>query len=81
MVRRDPNEAAFHLVLCAAFAQESKNAWKIEDYATIEDALRKALGEACAALRLDPRNADARLEVAILQDKLVTLVSEPPSSR
>jgi eukaryotic-like serine/threonine-protein kinase len=81
LVRRDPNEAAFHLVLCAAFVQESKNAWRIPDHATIEDGLRKALSEACTALRLDPRNAEARLEVAILQDKLVGLVSERPSSR
>ena len=48
-------------MLCIAFEQEAKNAWKVKDYATIEDALRKALGEACTALRLDPRNADARL--------------------
>jgi hypothetical protein len=81
LIRRDPKEAAFHLVLSAAFVQESKNARRIPDHATIEDRLRKALGEACTALRLDPRNADARLEVAILQDKLVALVSEPPSSR
>jgi hypothetical protein len=81
LVRRDPNEAAFHLVLSAAFAQESKNAWQVEDYTVIEDTLRKALGEACTALRLDPRNADARREVAILQDKLVHLVSERPLSR
>ena len=73
LARRDPNEAAFHLVLCMAFEQESKNAWQVEDYATIEDALRKALGEACTALRLDPRNAEARLSVAGLQDKLVAL--------
>jgi hypothetical protein len=81
LVRRDPNEAAFHLVLCAAFVQESKNAWRIPDHPTIEDGLRKALGAACTALRLDPRNAEARLDVAILQDKLVALVSERPSSR
>jgi len=65
LARRDPNEAMFHLLLCTAFAQESKNAWRVKDHAMIEDALRKALGEACTALRLDPRNADARLEVAI----------------
>ena len=64
LARRDPDEAAFHLLLCVAFEQESKNAWKVEDYAAIEDALRKALGEACTALRLDPRNAVARLRVA-----------------
>jgi hypothetical protein len=43
--------------------------------ATIEDALRKALGEARTALRLDPNNAEARLDVAALQDKLVCLPS------
>ena len=81
LIRRDPNEAVFHLVLSGAFVQESKNAWQIKDYARIEDGLRRALGEACIAFRLDPRKADARLEVAILQDKLVKLVSERPSSR
>jgi len=81
LARRDPDEAAFHLVLCEAFAQESKNAWKVEDCATIEDSLRKALGEACIALRRDPRNADARLCVAVLQDTLFGLASERPSSR
>ena len=81
LVRRDPNEAAFHLVLSAAFVQDSKNAWQIKDHVRVEDGLRKALGEACTALRLDPRNADARIDVAILQDKLVALVSEAPSLR
>jgi hypothetical protein len=81
LVRREPNEAAFHVVLSVAFEQESKNAWQIKDYATIENALRKALGQACTALRLDPRNASARLRVAGLQDKLFGLASERPSSR
>jgi len=81
LARRDPNEAAFHLLLCVAFEQEAKNAWKVEDYTAIEEALRKALGEARTALRLDPRNALARLSVAVLQDKLVGLPSKPPSSR
>jgi eukaryotic-like serine/threonine-protein kinase len=81
LIRRDPNEALFHLVLSAAFVQDSKNARRIPDHATIEDGLRKALSEARTALRLDPQNADARIEVAILQDKLVALVSEPPASR
>jgi hypothetical protein len=78
LLRRDPDEAAFHLVRAEAFAQDSKNARRIPEHAAIvEDGLRKALGEACTALRLDPRNADARLQVAILEDKLVALVSEP----
>ena len=33
--RRDPNNAAFHVLLCIAFEQESKNAWKVDDHATI----------------------------------------------
>ena len=81
LARRDPDEAAFHLLLCVAFDQESKNAWKVKDYATIEDAQRKALGAACTALRLDPRNADARFTVAVLQDKLFGLASGRHSSR
>jgi hypothetical protein len=81
LARRDPNEAAFHLVLSSAFHQESKNAWQVKDYATIEDATRKALGEACTALRLDPRNANARLTVAGLQDKLFGLASRRTASR
>ena len=73
LARRDPNEAAFHLVLSEAFEQEAKNAWKVKDFPTIEAATRNALGAACTALHLDPRNADARIKVAGLQDKLIGL--------
>ena len=75
LVRKDPGNVAFRLVLCSAFVQEAKNAWQLEDYTAIEAADRNALSEACTALRLDPRNADARLNVANLQDKLVGLAS------
>ena len=78
MEKRDPNEGIYHLLLCVAFEQESKNAWKVHDYTAIEGALRKALGEASTALRLDPRNADARLYVSGLQDKLIGLASGRP---
>jgi hypothetical protein len=71
LARRDPNEASFHLLLSMAFEQESKNAWQTKDFAAIEIALMKALGEACTTLRLDPLNAVARLRVADLQEKLV----------
>jgi eukaryotic-like serine/threonine-protein kinase len=73
LVRSDPHEATFHLILSIAFSQESKNAWRVPDYTAIEDALRKALGAAHTALRLDPRNAVARLDVAVLQEKLIGL--------
>ena len=81
LARRDPDEAAFHMLLCEAFTQESKNAWKVKDYPAIKKALRKAVGEARTALSLDPRNIDTRMSVANLQDKLVGLLSERPSSR
>ena len=81
LARRDPNEAAFHVVLCEAFEQEAKNAWKVEDFPTIEAATRNALVAACTALRLDPRNTAARMKVAGLQDKMVGLASRRPPSR
>ncbi len=78
LVRRDPNEALFHLVLCDAFEQEAKNAWKVNDFPTIEAATRNALVAACTAMRLDPRNTYARMKVAGLQDKIVGLNSQRP---
>ena len=56
-------------------SRNQKTPGRVQDYTAIEDALRKALGEARTALRLDPRNAEARLDVATLQDKLVGLPS------
>ncbi len=61
LVRRDPNGAAFHVVLCEAFDQEGKNAWKVNDFPTIEAATRNALLAACTAFRLDPRNTAAQI--------------------
>ena len=78
LARRDPNEAVFHVVLCEAFEQEAKNAWKVNDFPTIEAATRNALVAACTALRLDPRNTAARMKVAGLQDKMVGLTSQRP---
>jgi hypothetical protein len=78
LTRRDVNNAVFHLIMCMAFAQESKNAWKVKDYATIGIALRKALAEAYTALRIEPRNVIARVYVARLQDKLFGLASVRP---
>ena len=78
LTRRDPNEAVFHLVLCEAFDQEAKNAWKVEDFPTIEAATRNALVAARTALRLDPRNPAAQMKVAGLQDKMIGLASRQP---
>jgi hypothetical protein len=76
--RRDPKEPAFHVVLSEAFEQEAKNAWKVEDFTTIETATRNALIAASTTLHLDPRNADARMKVANLQAKIVGLAAGRP---
>jgi len=75
LARRDPNEAAFHVVLSEAFEQKAKNAWKVKDFPTIEAATRNALVAAWTAIHLDPRNTYARMKVAGLQDKIVGLNS------
>ena len=78
LARRDPNEAAFHLVLSEAFDQEAKNAWKVNDFPAIEAAWRNALVAASTALHLEPRNTAARMKVAGLQDKILGLASPRP---
>jgi hypothetical protein len=81
LVRGNPGEIEYHLMLCVAFEQEAKNAWKVGDIPAIEEHLRKALGEAHTALKLDPEGNAARSRVSVLQDKLVGLALEPPSPR
>ena len=81
LVRRDPKDAEFQVVLCLAFEQEAKNAWEVADFPTIEAATRNALVAASTALRLAPRNTDARLLVSGLQDKLIGLASQRPPPR
>jgi tetratricopeptide (TPR) repeat protein len=81
LAQSDPDEPAFHVLRCIAFEQEAKDAWEVKDYALIQATLSQALGEASTALRLDPKNAEARSRVAGLQDKLFKLASERPASR
>jgi tetratricopeptide (TPR) repeat protein len=81
LVRRNPNEALFHALLSDAFEQQAKNAWKVNDFPTIEAATRNALVAACTAIRLDPRNTYARVKVAGLQDKIVGLNSQRPPAQ
>jgi len=75
---RDPNQSMFHVVLSEAFDQQAKNAWKVEDFPTIEAATRNSLVAAWTAIRLDPRNRYARIRVESLQDKMVGLASGRP---
>ena len=82
LVRRNPDEATFRMVKSEAFVQEAKIAWKeeVKDYAAIETAWRKALEEAGTALRLAPRNFEARSQIANLQEKLSKLTAGRRSS-
>jgi hypothetical protein len=79
--RTDPGEAEFHLILSEAFVQVSKSGWEHEDYPAIEHALRQALAAAATAVSLAPRNADARMRLGGIQDKLVRVLSRRPTSR
>ncbi len=81
LARRHPDRAEYHIVMSEAFALEAKAGWQVEDYAVIETAWRKALGEAGAALRLDPMNVGARVAVASLQEKLIKLAAREPERR
>ena len=84
LARRDPNEAAFHLLLCEAFEQESKNAWKVKRLPRrSKTATRKATGATACVPRYvsTPGTRTRALKVAGLQDKLVGLASERPSSQ
>ena len=81
LVRRDPGEAVFHVMLCQAFEQESKNAWRVDDYARVEATLRESLGEARIALQLDPGNMSARMKASVLQDKLARMEFDPTAQR
>ena len=93
LTRRDPFVAKFHVMLCEAFEQESKLAWetykqesktapkRVGDFPAIEEATRKALTAARAALRLEPGNTWARIKLAGLEDKLAGLASEQPRAQ
>ncbi len=79
LVRSFQGEADSHAALSAAYEQASKNAWPLDDFATIEMSLLEAINEAKEALRLDPTNTYRRFRIAGLQDKLVNLPSQRPS--
>ncbi len=70
LVRDWPDQSESHMVLSEAHLQVSKNAWKREDYPTIERALRQALESARHAVSLDPRHEGARRLVDSLLPRL-----------
>ncbi len=77
LVSEHPDLPVAHLALSLAFVQFDKNAWPINDRAAIERNLRLAIEEARQALHLDPQDARARDEVAVLQRRLDGLTTSP----
>ena len=70
LVERNPNDPAAHLVLADAYDQVKKNAWQVEDRATIELNLRRSIDENKAALDLAPYDEVARHEMERRRRKL-----------
>jgi hypothetical protein len=75
LVARHPGQPASHLALCEAHTQSYKNAWRLEDRASIEAGLRQALHEARLALSLDLRDARARDRSNIFERRLRDLLA------
>jgi hypothetical protein len=70
LVERHSDQPMAHLVLSEAYFQLSKNAWRIEDRATVRLTLRRSLDSALRARSLDPESKDARHLAGILQRRL-----------
>ena len=73
LVREFPDWADSFIVLSDAYCQISKNAWKYEDYDTIERSLGQAVEAARHALELEPGREDARRLAVKLAEKLAAL--------
>jgi hypothetical protein len=72
---RYPDQSYAHLALGEAFSQLQKNAWKMEDRASVESNLKLALEAAERALALDPKNEKARIEAEHRRGKLRDLMA------
>jgi hypothetical protein len=70
LVRDFPDRAESSIVLSDAYCQISKNAWKYDDYDTIERSLGQAVEAARHALELDPGREDSRRLAVKLAEKL-----------
>jgi hypothetical protein len=80
LVRLNPAEVEFHMMRSETYLQESKLAGAAKDFPSSEAAQRQALAEARIAVRLDPRNMDARVQLASLLDKLIVLIPDGPDA-
>jgi tetratricopeptide (TPR) repeat protein len=77
LVARYPDLPAAHLAMQNAFEQRAKNAWQAKDRVAIERNWRLALSETRQAGLLDPQDAETRLHVTVLQQRLNDLVAPP----
>jgi serine/threonine protein kinase len=73
-----PEEPSYYMIICRAFEQHAKNAWRREDKTAVEQSLRLGLSAAHSAFKLDPDDVETRSMVAAFQDKLVGVVVDEP---
>jgi eukaryotic-like serine/threonine-protein kinase len=78
LVRRHPGQSNAHIVLCTAYVQLYKNAWRTNDRTAVERHMRQATDEAVQALALDPTSGVARSQLVDLQRRLKDLLSPRP---
>jgi eukaryotic-like serine/threonine-protein kinase len=73
LVLEFPDRADSYIVLSEAYTQVAKNAWKDEDFNTIERSWGQALEAVRRAVELDPGREDARRIAATLAERLTSL--------
>ena len=81
LVERNPDDPIAHLVLAEAYDQVGKNAWQVDDRATIRLTLMKAIEENLRALDKTPYDEVARHQLERRQRKLDELLHPPAKAQ
>ena len=75
LASRYPNEPDSHLAIGESYMQFYKNAWQVDDRATIEQAMRLAIDVTQHAVDLDPKDSVARAILEYRQQRLKGLLN------
>jgi len=68
-----PDHTEPALILCEAYLQDAKNAWRSDDHAAVQQALRKSLEAAIRASSIDPGSEEAHHFVVDRRQRLARL--------